>query len=80
MLCQKRHAEIGSDALKKIILIFRTKNVLAHPKQFQNEELEALFYEDSCQTLAELAELLGVDHTTFFKRLEALRTIQKQGK
>ena len=34
--------------------------------------MEAILNEDSCQTLAELAESLGVDHTTVSKRLEAL--------
>jgi len=36
------------------------------PKKF--EELEALFHEDSCQTLAELIEPLGIDHTTVSER------------
>ncbi|GBN14931.1 Mariner Mos1 transposase [Araneus ventricosus] len=40
--------------------------------------LEALLYEDSCQTLAEVAESLGVDHTIVSKRLKALRLIRKQ--
>jgi len=39
------------------------KNALAHRKSL-NEELEALLHEDLWQTLAELAESLGVDHTT----------------
>jgi len=49
------------------------------PKKFENEKLEALLREDSCQTLAELAESLEVDHTTVSKRLKALGMIQKQG-
>ncbi len=37
-------------------------------KKFEDEELEALLHEDSCQVLAELAESLGVDHTQWQKR------------
>jgi len=39
-------------------------------KNLENKELEALLYEGSCQTLAELAESLEVDHTTVSKRLK----------
>lgn len=49
------------------------------PKKFEDEELEALLDEDPCQTQNELAESLGVDHTTVAKRLKALGMIQKQG-
>ena len=45
----------------------------------KTKKLEALLHEDSCQVQAELAESLGVDHTTVFKCLKALRMIQKQG-
>jgi len=48
------------------------------PKKFEDEELEALLHEDSCQTLTELAESLRVDHTTVSKRLKVLGMIQKQ--
>ncbi|EFN83814.1 Histone-lysine N-methyltransferase SETMAR, partial [Harpegnathos saltator] len=41
------------------------------PKKFEDEELEALLDEDPCQTQNELAESLGVDHTTVAKRLKA---------
>ena len=47
-------------------------------KKFEDEELEALLHEDSCQAQAELAESLGVDHTIVSKRLKALGLIQKQ--
>ena len=33
------------------------------PKRFEGEELEVLLHEDLCQVQAELAELLGFDHT-----------------
>ena len=49
------------------------------PKKFEDEELEALLHEDSCQAQAELAESLGVDHTTVLKCLKTLGIIQKQG-
>ena len=45
------------------------------PKKFEDEELEALLDEALCQTQAELAESLGVDHTTLLKRLKALGMI-----
>ena len=41
--------------------------------------MEALLDEDPSQTQNELAESLGVDHTTVSKRLKALGMIQKQG-
>jgi len=44
---------------------------------FEDEELQALLHEDSCQMLAELAESLGVDNTTVSKRLKILEMIQK---
>jgi len=47
------------------------------PKKFEDKELEALLHEHSCQTLVELAESLGVDHTTISKRLKILGMIQK---
>ena len=45
------------------------------PKQFENKELEPLLHEDLCQVQVELAELLGVDHTTVSKCLKALGMI-----
>jgi len=45
------------------------------PRKF--EELKALLYEDSCQTLVELAESLGVDYTTVSKRLKVLGIIRR---
>ena len=41
--------------------------------------MEALLHEDSCQLQAEIAESLGVNHTTVFKCLKTLEMIQKQG-
>ena len=49
------------------------------PKKFEDEELEALLHEDSCQAQTKLAESLGVDHTTVSKHLKALGIIIKQG-
>jgi histone-lysine N-methyltransferase SETMAR len=49
------------------------------PKKFQDEELEALLDEDSCQTLEELAGALNVDESTVSKRLKAMGMIQKEG-
>jgi len=41
--------------------------------------LEALLHENSCLTLTEFAESLGVDHTTVSKCLKVLGMIQQQG-
>jgi [histone H3]-lysine36 N-dimethyltransferase SETMAR len=49
------------------------------PKKFEDEELEALLDEDSCQTLQELSESLGVVVSTVLRRLKAMGMIQKQG-
>lgn len=49
------------------------------PKKFQDEELEALLNEDSCQTQEELAIALDVTQTTVCKRLQAIGMIQKEG-
>ena len=43
------------------------------PKKFENEE-----FEDSCQSLVELAESLGVDYTTV-QMFENIRNDSKQG-
>ena len=48
-------------------------------KKFEDEELEALLDEDTCQVQAKLVESLGVDHTTVSKHLKGLGMIQKQG-
>lgn len=49
------------------------------PKKFEDEELEALLYEDCCQTQEELALSLGVTQQAISLRLKALGFIQKQG-
>lgn len=43
------------------------------PKQFVDEALEALLYDNSCQNLA---ESLGDDHTTVLKCLKLLGRVQ----
>lgn len=48
-------------------------------KKFEDEELEALLAEDSCQTQEELAASLGVTRAAISKRLKALGFIQKVG-
>ena len=47
-------------------------------KKLDDEELEALLHEDSCQAQAQLAESLGVGHTMASKHLKALGMILKQ--
>lgn len=49
------------------------------PKKFEDEELETLLDEDSCQTQEELAISLGVSQPAISKRLKALGFIQKVG-
>lgn len=49
------------------------------PKKFEDAELEAILDEDPCQTQEELADALGVDHSTVSKRLKAMGMISKQG-
>ena len=78
MLCWKQHAEIGFRYLKNNDF----DEDKEHPgtlKKFEDNELEALLHEDSCQAQAELVESLGVDHTTVSKCLKALGMIQKLG-
>ncbi|GBN23286.1 hypothetical protein AVEN_257830-1 [Araneus ventricosus] len=53
--------------MQRLILMLKIKNAL-----------EVLHNENSYQTLAELAESLGVHHTTVSKRLKALGMIQKK--
>jgi len=48
------------------------------PKKFRDEKLGALLHKDVYQMLAELAESLGVDHTTVSKCLKVLGMIQRQ--
>lgn len=48
-------------------------------KTFEDDELEALLNEDSCQTQEQLAKSLGVTQQAVSKRLEQLGMIQKQG-
>lgn len=49
------------------------------PKMFEDEELEALLEEDSCQTQEELAKSLNVTQAAVSKRLKSLGFIAKQG-
>ena len=49
------------------------------PKEFEDEELEALLDEDCCQTQKELAESLGVTQVAISKRSKIAGYIQKQG-
>lgn len=49
------------------------------PKKFEDEELETLLDQDSCQTQEELAKTLEVTQQAISKRLKAAGYIQKQG-
>ena len=48
-------------------------------EKFEDEKLETLLSEDSCQTQDELARALGVTQATISRRLKALGFIQKIG-
>ena len=50
------------------------------PKKFEDEELQALLDENSCQTQQELALELGVAQSTISERLHAMGKIRKLGK
>ena len=55
------------------------KELSGRPKNFKDEELEALLGEDPCQTQEELAASLGVTQQAISLRLKALGFIQKVG-
>jgi len=78
MLCRKQHAEDWFRRFKNYDFDVDDKE-RSGVEKVEDEELETLLHEDSSQTLAELAESLGVDHTTVSKRLKVLEMIQKQG-
>ena len=46
-----------------MILTLMIKNILVHRKNLEDEELETLLDEDSCQAEADLAESSRVDHS-----------------
>lgn len=48
------------------------------PKKFEDEELETLLDEDSCQTQDELAKSLGVTQQAISKRLKAPDTFRSK--
>ncbi|CAK9827111.1 Mariner Mos1 transposase [Anthophora retusa] len=50
------------------------------PKKVEDEELEQLLNEDSCQTQQELAEELGVTQRAISVRLKKLGRVQKVGR
>ena len=59
-----------------MILILKINNTLVYQKKFENKELEALLHGNSCQMRADLAESLGVDHTSF-KMIESIKNDSK---
>ena len=46
-------------------------------KKFEDEELEALLHEDSCQAQGKLTESLGVNHTTVLKLKEVAKRYEE---
>lgn len=57
----------------------RHKEHPGQPKKFQDEKLEAILHEYSCQTLEQLAQKLQVDESTVYKRLKALEMFRNGG-
>ncbi|GIY66878.1 hypothetical protein CDAR_476631 [Caerostris darwini] len=55
------------------------KECPGQPKKLENDELEALLDQDSCQTQNELTESLTVDRSIISKCLNVLDMIEKQG-
>ena len=60
--CQKWFARFKSDDFG-----LEDEERPGQPKKFEDEELEALIDEDSCQTQEELAESLGVTQAAILK-------------
>jgi len=79
ILYGKPNIEIGLDVRKIMILMSKIKNALAHRKTLRTKNSsEVLLHEDLCQTLAELADSLGVDHNSF-ETCESIRNKEKSG-
>jgi len=74
----KQYAEIDLDAPKIMILI--SKECSGASKKFEDKELKALLHKDSCQTLAEFAESLGVSYNNNFETFESIRNESKARK
>jgi len=72
VLSRKQHAEIRRSRNNDFDV--EDKKRSGAPKKFEDKELEALLHENSCQTLTELAESLGVHHNSFetFETLEMI--------
>lgn len=47
--------------------VVEDKECSGAPKKFEYERFEPLLHENTCKTPAELAESLGIDHTTVSK-------------
>ena len=77
ILCWIQHTEIGLDASKIMILMFKLKGTLVHWKSLKTKNWRHYFMKT--QVPAKLAESLEVDHWTVLKCLKLLEMIRKPG-
>lgn len=68
-LCRKENAESGFRRFKNYIFDVEDKECSGALEKFKDEELEVLLHGNSCQTLAKLAESLGLDYSRMIRNI-----------